>query len=378
MSKKVLLTILILTAFLVSVPVAVLAFTTKTGDSIYIAKDQEVEGNFYAAANNLTIEGYVPGDVIAAAESITINGSVDGDVIAVAQSITINGEVRGSVRVLATNININNLVNRNINALGSVVVLGSASQTNGDALIAGGMVESRGKINGYLHGYCSKLLISGSVGRNVNFTLNNNESAKQSAPLVVTSDAKISGDVYYKSKTQADINQSSVSGQIVHSVLEAKKGSGVSSIIWHLLFKVFSALVLGLVLIYLFKKNILAMLEVLHRQGWMILASGTAWLFLTPIVAIILLFTVIGIPLALILLVMWLVALYLTKIISAILLGEMLSQKFSWLKKSNNLGRMTMGVVLIFGLGTLPFVGWLISLLAVLVGFGVVHYYFKK
>ena len=85
MSKIKFLFIIICFGLFLILPTTVMAFVVKTGDSIYVAADEIVDGNFYAAGNSITIEGNIVGDVIGvAAQTINISGRVEGDVICAA------------------------------------------------------------------------------------------------------------------------------------------------------------------------------------------------------------------------------------------------------------------------------------------------------
>ena len=83
-------------------------------------------------------------------------------------------------------------------------------------------------------------------------------------------------------------------------------------------------ILIGLVLIFLMPKYLKDVNHNLKKQSGKIALIGAGLLLIIPPLAIILLFTIIGIPLALILFSLWLAGLFLAKTIITIVLGEML------------------------------------------------------
>ena len=107
--------------------------------------------------------------------------------------------------------------------------------------------------------------------------------------------------------------------------------------------------------------------------GWGIIA-----LLLTPIIVVILLITIIGIPLSLILLALWLVALCLSKILAGILVGRSLLNNYWPKKKDSLISAMIIGIVIAYLIFSLPIIGGFISLLAMLWGLGGIMLSLKK
>ncbi|HNX10596.1 MAG TPA: polymer-forming cytoskeletal protein [bacterium] len=347
-------------------PIATLAYSVRSESSIYIPKEQAVEGNLYAAASSLVIDGNVYGDVIAAAENITINGEVNGDVIGVASNITVNGPVSGSIRVLGENLNFNNAVNRNINALGNVVILGNNSKVGGDVLAASGALESRGQINGSLHGVSDRWVIAGTVLQNVDARISNPEGT-----VTLVDSAKVSGSFKYMSLKEGGINSSLVEGEVIRLVPK-DKGWQAGPYFLHRLYGLLSSLLVALVILSLWPRQIrkIAVVEK-NKLGWQALI-GLAALFLTPFVCFLLLFTFIGWPLALILGVLWLVAIYLAKIWVGISLGAWIFQKLKKAPTKKGLSEMALGLLALWILLAIPFVGMAVSFLAICWGLGMI------
>jgi cytoskeletal protein CcmA (bactofilin family) len=360
-------------------PLAVSAYSLKSGDSVYLAKDETVEGNLYAAGANLTIEGKVTGDVICAGQSINITGEVDGDVICAGQSINITGKIGGNLRVAGNAINFSGQVARNGIIIGATAVTAAGSNIGWDLLILGNSYVLGGDIGRDLYGSAGLVNLTGQVGKNLNLNFGGKNNYEK--PLTIASTAKVGGEVKYKSEKNAEIaTGASLGGQVIHNypAVNAKKTNNFNFSWLGTLISIFSSLVIGLVLISFWREPILKITDLMLARVNASLGWGLLALLLTPIIVIILLITIIGIPLSLILLVLWLVAMYLSKILVGIVVGRSLLNNF-WLKQRDSLIlAMIIGIVVSYLIFSLPFIGWIISLLAMLWGLGGIMLMLKK
>ncbi|OGF23724.1 hypothetical protein A3H09_02970 [Candidatus Falkowbacteria bacterium RIFCSPLOWO2_12_FULL_45_13] len=370
--------ILCLTAMLT--PLAVSAYSIKTGDSVYLPKNEIIEGNLYAAGANLTVEGQVTGDVICAGRSINISGQVAGDVICAGQSINISGQIGGNLRLASETINFSGQAARNAMILGSAVVTAASSSIGWDLLALGGTFELRGDIGRDLYGYLAKARLAGQVGKNIK--LNFGSRNKNSQPLAIASTTLINGDLNYTSDKKAAIeNEAIIKGKITQSLPKAvnKKPDFVSlSWWWGNLIAVFSALVLGLVLISFWREQIIKITDLMLNKVSASLGWGILTLLLAPPMAIILLITIIGIPLSLILMALWLIALYLSKILVGVLVGRSLLNSLLPKQKDSLILDMIVGVVIIYLLFALPLLGRPLYFIAILWGLGGIILTLKK
>ena len=376
MTKTRLLLILCFMLFL-TIPVSAKAFIVKTGDSIYIAKDQTIEGNLYAAGANITVDGTVTGDVICAGQTVNINGIVEGDVICAGQSVNINGPINGSVRVAGNSININSQVSHNAMAFGAAVNLGTEASVGWDMLIGAATGEIRGKVGRDLYGGVASAVIAGEIGKDVRLKIDNQKSDKSG--LIIIDGATIGGNIIYTDKAEASIaNNAAIAGEITHNLPKIRKEKTITVWAWGRLYSIFSALVVGLVLISLWHNQIKKLTDKMLDKVGPSIGWGVIVMFLTPIIAIVLLITLIGAPLAFILIGVWLIALFISKILVGILVGRNLLEKF-WKKQKNSLiFAMVIGIIISWIIFSIPVIGWLICLVAMWWGLGGIWLYFKK
>ena len=356
-------------------PLAAQAHVVKSSDFIYIAKDEIVEGNLYFRAKSLNIEGQVLGDVIGVASNIQINGKVSGDIISLAQNINIKGEVDGNVRVMSNILNISGNIKRNINFLGESLIMESESLSEKDILFKSINSEFKGKTQGNLYGQSHHVLIAGEVGGDVNIELDRFQRKNYLNLLSVKNNAIISGSLNYQSGNDAIIETENISGEI-NKRMPTKNKSQVPNPS-KLLFLIVSNFIVALLLSFLFKKKMKSIQEIIITKNYGLLGYGAIILFLTPIVALILLVTVIGAPIAIMSLALWGILLFLSSIVTAMAIGKYLFQRLKKEAISEHL-QVLAGITILLLLVSLPYIGWLFSLTAMLMGLGSCYYIIKN
>jgi len=346
------------------------ALDTKAGDSIYVPKEEIVSGNFYAAGNTITIDGNISGDLIAVAQTVNVNGNVEGDIIVAAQNITVNGEVDGNIRVAGTSITLNGPVARNVNAFGENIVLGNSSQIGWDIFAVGNSLESRGNIAGGLAGSFGHTLVSGKVGKDINIKMFKNGS---DGILIVSPEATVGSGIIYTAKNSAQISEkATVTGGVEQKTPQTKETNNFAMWLWPEIYAIFCALVVGLVLVFLGKNITPKILKRIDDKPFRALLQGLLLMFILPIIAFLLLFTLIGIPLALIISAWWLIAIYVARIFTAILIGQIILKHLIKNKKNDPklIWCLILGVIICWLLFAIPYVGWIFCLLAIWFGLG--------
>lgn len=345
---------------------------TKTGENIYVPKEEIVSGNLYVAGQSIVIDGMIGGDLIVAGQSITINGQVEGDIIAVCQDITINGNVGGNVRVAGNTLTINGAVVRNVNAFGNNITLGTDSRIGWDVYAMGANLTFRGIIDGGLNGDANQVLVTGKIGKDIDIKLDGNSAQK----LTVASGAIINGDIFYTSKIAANISaDASVAGDVAQKIPELKTNTNFWPWLWGLLFSVFAAIAVGLVATTVCKNCIYSIIGLIEEKKASVLIPGLVLFFILPPIAIVLMITVIGIPLALILGTLWLIAVYVAKILTAILIGNIIIKNILKKESLSLTWSLVPGVIICWLLFSIPFAGWVIGIFAAWLGLGGIWLY---
>ncbi|MDD2758370.1 MAG: polymer-forming cytoskeletal protein [Patescibacteria group bacterium] len=366
------------------------AFSVKAEQSVYISADQTIEGNFYVAGQNITVDGAVNGDILCAGQNIIINGPVSGDVLCVGQAININGEVGGNVRSAGNLINITNKISRNVMAFGASVIFGSKSEIGGDVLAAAASVDARGKIGGEIVGGGASVVIDGPVGKNVSLDLSCN-SAKKDQPcgnLAIGKNAVIAGALSYRADQNVKFtNDGTVTGGVVRLEPKVKNvehktnknGAGALAGIWVFtrIIALFGALILAAILVAIFGRRLNGISEKMSAHVGAAFGWGAVLLIVVPVICLFAAITIIGLPVAGVLGLIWLTAMILAKVIGAMAIGEKLMSRFNRTGKSLY-GPALLGVLICYLLFIIPVLGCLLSLAVLLWSLGGLWMYFKE
>ncbi len=365
-----------LAAILILLPSLAHASEIKSGNSVYLSKEETINGNLYTASNSITIDGEIKGDLVAVAQTITINGRLDGDLIAAAQTVTVNGEINGNIRLASNSAHLNGLTARNVNFIGNSLTIGKEAKIGWDLLSGALNTDIMGSVGGSVYGGGDNLILSGQVAKDFNFS--GNQSVQT---IILTKEAVINGNLYYNENAKINLQDgATVSGQTNIVKNEKNKQPDSNSYIWSLLYRIFAALILGLVLIYV-GKNLLLKLHITGQEK--ILTSffwGLLAFLVAPAAIILLTFTIIGIPLAIILLISWVLFFWLGKILTAIFLGREILKLFAKnkLKDKNLILALATGVIIAWLLFSIPVIGWILSFVASCFGLGTLIVYLRK
>ena len=251
-----------------------------SGLSIDVRND--VSGDVYAAGQDVTISGNITGDVIAAGRSITINGNVDGNVRLAGQDVTVNGDVARSGTIFASTIDV------------------SDTGSFGEDLVGG----------------ASDIAIAGAVGRDV-----------QVGVETLTIDGPVGGNVTYHSDTDAQIAEGAVSGTVERIAPEpaTEPSLGEQFVSW-LLGLLYALVALSLITVaaaWLFPRLLHRVTDRLMPAPWKALLVGFVASIAVPIALVLLLATIIGAPLALAGLLVWITLTLATFVFTAYYIGRL-------------------------------------------------------
>ena len=100
--------------------------------------------------------------------------------------------------------------------------------------------------------------------------------------------------------------------------------------------------------------------------GW-----GAAIIFATPVAAIIVCITVVGIPVGLIALVLYAIAIYISQVFVGLLIGQLIIGRFRGVEsKAMMIGALALGLFILTLLQWIPFIGFWVGLAVALFGVG--------
>jgi cytoskeletal protein CcmA (bactofilin family) len=361
--------IIIWTTFFV-LPGDVKAFEFKSGENITLSQSQPVIGNLGVAGSNVSIDSDVNGDLYCAGRSVTVNGDINGDIICAAQSLTVNGAVSGSIRAAGQNLIINSEVGRNVTVMGQDINIAKNAQVDGEVMAGAQSVKIDGLI-GSFYGGGEDLSINAPVSGNVDAFSDN---------LIVGEGASVAGSLTYTGSKAATINPHSViAGGVTRNAVSENQDRKNTAIgprghqigwpknnIGNLL--IYGGLALLMVLISPKRTN--QAIVIMKTHVWLAMGFGAAAFIIAPVVAVMLLFTIIGIPISLIIFMLVPLALLISRLVAAVAIGEIALKYFFRDLAPNPYWHALAGVVITWMVFGLPFIGPLLTMMGVAWSFG--------
>lgn len=365
MLKLLKLPALFLLFFSVLLPQLIQAIELKGGENIVIPESTLIQDDYFVSGNNIKFSGKVDGDFVSASQTLTSKGMVGGNLMSAGRDLDISGELGGSFWGAAQNISFNGKLKRNFLGFAQTINLKEGSEVGGDVIAFCGELKISGKIDKGLRGGVGSVVISGIINGNVDI---------KADEISIMPDAKINGNLHYKSKKEAKIEKGAqITGETKWIKITPKKKAGLTlgKLFWKFLFFCASFLT-GLFMLLIAKREVKAAKESVFKDFLKNLGLGFVFVICIPIALIILLFTVIGIPISIIVLFAYLVLFYIAKIFVGYALGE----KVLKLLKTNGVPApvwsLLVGLIILYILFLIPYIHWIVYLLALFVGFGCV------
>jgi len=343
--------------------VPVLAADLRSGDTVTVASGEVVDGDLYVAGSDIIIDGTVNGDIFGAGRSLTINGTVTGGVSFAGQTLTVNGEIAHGARLAGQTINVSGNIGRDLVAAGGDATVTSTATIGSDLILAVGTSRIDGHINGNIMGSASEVTITDGVGGNIEL---------EADKLTIASTANIQGNLTYTSENEANIQVGAqIGGKTTHKVPEVREPVVPTLGIWGKVISFLMTLLAGIVIILIAPKRATAVATAIRRQPWLSLGWGTIILFATPIAAIITFVTVVGVPVGLIGLTLYGIAIYLSQIAIGLFIGYWIISSFSKVESRGVLvGALALGFAILTLLKLIPYIGFPLWLATVLFGIG--------
>lgn len=267
-------------------------FVSNEKGSIALEKSETHDGAYYAAGQNIVIDGTVKGDLYCAGQSLEINGTVEGDVICAAQTIKLSGTVQQDARLAGQFIDISGEIGRTLTSFGQDVKLGKDASVGGDFNGASQVVT--------IDGIVAKDLAFGSESMTIAGVVDGDARVTTSA-LELTSEPAVRGSLEYDSENKQEFSDASVVGEVKFNQVAAgeKNEDAASAIINGFLFLAAAMMATAIIVALVAPRYLERSFGLARRKISLVILSGLAVNFGTPILALTLMFTGVGIPVAL-------------------------------------------------------------------------------
>jgi len=304
-------------------------------------------------------------DFIALGGVVDTTYPVSQDVLAAGGTILITAPVAGDVRAVGSQVIIDAPVAGNVAVWGSEVHVTERGSIAGSAVIGAEHVTIDAPIEGSVRLFADVLDLNSSFGADAEMVVSRMRTG---------TGFSIAGDVEYTSSDEPLFPDGTVMGSVSFIPRTIPSGTNPLTTIARLI-SLFGMLVIGLVCATFIPRTMRTLVERTMRAPIADFGWGAGLLILTPIVLGILALTLIGIPLALIGLCVYFIALYFSKIIVGFVLGTYIIGAIkgrTYVHGASLILVMVVGISVFWLVSSIPFIGFVISLLGMIWGLGII------
>ncbi|MEO0205678.1 MAG: hypothetical protein ABIL22_03255 [candidate division WOR-3 bacterium] len=357
---KILLVFFIILAFVTPANSLVL----RTGRDVVIGENEVIDDDLIAMARSVRIEGTVNGDLYAFAQEVMINNIVNGTIYSGAGQIKVNTKNCHSIWAFCGSLDAGGKIEKNLMFFGGQLKTDESAFVNKDLIAFGGDIRIKGEVSGKIKGNMGKFTLGGKAG-SVDIQA---DEAKIESSAFITEDL-----VIRSSKEPAIDSNAKILGKTEYKKIEGKdakheKRAGLAGFFKTIFF--FSKLIIGIILIALFKPFIKRTNEILVNSVWKSLGFGFLRMIVIPVVTVITLATIIGIPVAIFGIFVFLTLVYVSGIIFATGFGEWLIRLIKKEGQISPFASFVIGFIVVTLVCLIPYLGFFIRLLAVFFGTG--------
>jgi cytoskeletal protein CcmA (bactofilin family) len=301
---------------IIATPATSSALVLRSDNEAYVS--EKIDDDLIIGGDDIKFDGEIRGDIIAAGMDIVIDGYVDGNVNAAGYNVKAGGTVLRSVR------------------------------------LAGYKVTADGKVLG-------NILLAGNIAR-ISSTCEVQRSVSYTSPnkAEIADGAQIEGDLKWKR--------------------EAKSGGESSSFVSFLktVVLLLGAYVAGLVILWYCRPSFCNVRDIVKGETARSLGQGFVIVCVTPILIIFVLITIIGIPLGLLALLLYVCLFYVSKVFVAVEIGDWILSRLSGSESRSQALALLIGLILLTIAFEIPYLGWVFYFGSVWIGFGAIMIAFNR
>jgi hypothetical protein len=340
------------------------------GEDVYLSGPnvdvtQDVPGDLLAAGGTVRVGASVAETVILAGGNVAVDGPVGKDVIAGGGEVVLHGHVRDDARLAGGTVRIAGRVDDDATVAGGTVRIERDGAVGGRAWLAGGEIVVAGTVGRELRAAGRRVSIDGTVRGDVNV---------QADALEIGPTARIAGNVVHRGLGEPRIDPGArIGGRVEHRPRPEARGARAFGVLARVLL-VGALFVTGAVMILLFPRFTSAAAQTIETDPWRSLGAGAVALLGAPALVLALLVTGVGVPLGLVLLAGYFVALLAGYLVAALFLGVLGVRRLG--RPAPSKGTLVLALLaalVVLGLLRLvPVLGGLVSLAALLFGLGAV------
>lgn len=313
---------------------------------------------FHTEANeNISFKDTVNGDSAIAGTLVDIIGNINGLGFIAGETVNINGNLDYGF-IAGDEINVSGTIEKNIYAAGNNINITKDATIKQDLFLAGSTITINNKNSRDIKAIADKIIIKEGTIITGNIDLNTTN-------LIIENNVTIKGELKYNEDAKTSVNENAQIGQT--ETYKIKENTEIDTN--EILATILNMVVVFLVITILIPKTFEKQERIYQNKNNYFKNIGIGFLLLlcTPVIALMLLISNIGVSLGLILTTIYIVAIYLSFIITGFIIGDLLLVKLLKLKTNNYLTGI-IGIILLEILTVIPVLGTIITILAIPLG----------
>jgi len=333
--------------------------------SVTVPADQTVDDTLVAFGEITVIEGTINGDLIAAGRVVRVLGTVKGNVFAFAQTIEIEGAVEGGIFGFGQNVTTRGHATGSLYAFGQSVMVPASGRIDGNVTTFSQSAAIDGQVGRDVTAFGQRLDVQGTVERRV---------TSYGERVTLLGSARVGGGLtaHVGSRENVRIEPgATLAGTPDIHIREAAPSPYMTvSYYVRLLARMAAAFLTGWLLFWLVPAATAITLDTGPKLV-RVVGAGALGAVATPILAVAVGITLVGLPIAIAVFFLWMVVLYLAKIVLAVVVGRALLGSHEHRGRQALLG-LAVGLVALLLVVSLPYVGTLANVLFTVTGFGLI------
>ncbi len=343
-------------------------------ENVLVAENQTTTNELWAQGRTVTFSGLAEDDCFLLADSVNqttstnpatvrLPGTFRSDLWAAGESVDMTGVTSNHARLAALkSCTVNGSIGRNLMAFAPTLVLGTNTTVGGDLFLVGQDIIVSGTISGNSRILGTKVTLAGRFNGNLNVT---------ASDITVTPGTRIAGNLVYRMDRDLVLDSRVALGgkMIRQEILEPEAAAPITTASLIVQLALLSgAILVGLVFVSLMPGVVALSVHKLSESVWRCLLFGFVTFALVPMMAFFLLFTLVGIPLSIMLILAYTLLMYVSKIITGLFVGHLLLRRKTPIPPHLLFPVMALGLLILYAASSLPFpfgiVFWFIMTLA--------------
>lgn len=354
---------LMLTAALAAGSAPAAAQETEAGTVVTVPSGEVRAGDLYAAGEAVRVHGRLAGDLVAGAQRVLVDGQVEGDVFAAARTVDLRGAIGDSTRVVGGQVVVDTTIDGDLIAGGNRVQILEGTVIRGGVAAAASSLEIDGTVEEDLRAAVGELVLRGTVRGDANVIADR---------LDLAPEARIEGDLDYRTRLPLSPEAAARVAGAVRYEEPIDEDEDEGSAAWSFLFWTWqagAALLAGLLAVALLRPLVQQLASAIAGETTLGALLGFGAFLIVPVGAAVVMMTLVGLPIGIIAVLLFTVALYVAKLPIAAWAGEQLLAR-AGRPGASPYAAMAVGILALYLLFEIPWLGGLFWLAATWLGLG--------